>query len=97
MICTAVIEAVGVVVTAGAAAPFAVEAVWAAAATYIEIDSMSKVIEGTQDIYYGATNEMETASINPMRDIMFDGDQEKYDVITIIVSYRYPLMWWCRQ
>ncbi len=40
----------------------------------------SDITEGGQDIYYGSIGDIDSASINPLRDSVFQGNQELYDI-----------------
>lgn len=40
----------------------------------------SDVTEGCQDIYYGSIGDIDSTSINPLRDSLFQGNQELYDI-----------------
>ena len=41
------------------------------------------IIEGTQDIYYGTTGNTETHSTNYVRDSLFGGNQEAYEIFEL--------------
>ena len=40
--------------------------------------------EGVQDTYYGAIKDIETPSINPVRDYVFMGNQDAYDMLSMV-------------
>ena len=84
-----VLGLVSVVVTCGTDAPFVVAAITGTIGGAVAFDSVAKGIEGVQDIYYGCTGDIETASINILRDTVFKGNQANYDISMMIVNGLY--------
>ncbi|MBO5509516.1 MAG: hypothetical protein J5962_03540, partial [Lachnospiraceae bacterium] len=56
-----------------------------ALAGLLATDSVAKGVEGGQEIYYGAVGDVETASINFVRDGTLKGEQETYDVTVMLM------------
>lgn len=77
---TAVIAIGSVIITAGSDTPAALVVVTSAAEAYVLVDSTAKLVEGIQDIYYGSTGDIETSSVNFLRDSLYGGDQDAYDL-----------------
>ena len=75
---TIVIGTVAIVCTAGAATPIVVTAAIAGGSTIAY--GTSNLIEASQDIYYGSIGDAHTVAFNPIRDTIFMGNQEAYDL-----------------
>ena len=75
---TIVIGTVAIVCTAGMATPVVVTAVVAGSCSIAY--GTSNLFEAGQDIYYGSIGDAHTAAINPIRDTVFMGNQELYDI-----------------
>ncbi len=72
-----VVGVAAIVCTAGAATPLVVTAAVAGGCTIAY--GASNMIEGGQDLYYGMNGDITTAAFNPIRDTVFQGNQELYD------------------
>ena len=68
-----------VISTAGAGAPLVLTTIAGAC-------DVGLACEGVQETYYGAIKDIETPSINPVRDYICMGNQEAYDMLSM-VSY----------
>lgn len=66
-----------IILTAGMATPIVVTA--GVAGTCTMAYGISNAAEGAQDVYYGSIGDLESASINPIRDTIFVGNQGLYD------------------
>lgn len=75
---TIVIGTVAIVCTAGMATPVVVTAAVAGSCTIAY--GTSNLVEAGQDIYYGAHGDATTVAFNPIRDTVFAGNQELYDI-----------------
>ena len=73
-----VIGTIAIVGTAGMATPIVITAGVAGGSAIAYGASTS--IEGAQDWYLGSIGDLETAAINPIRDTVFAGNQELYDL-----------------
>ena len=67
-----------IILTAGAATPIVVTA--AVAGTSSMVYGASNMVEGGQDVYYASIGDLESVSINPIRDTVFMGNQSAYDI-----------------
>ena len=74
-----------VVLTAGAATP--IVAAGAVAGTGTAIFGLSDTIEGGSDIYYGSLGDIESVSVNPLRDTVFQGDEAAYQTTENIFAF----------
>ncbi len=77
-VAAAIIGGVAIVCTAGAATPIVVTAAVAGGSSMAY--GASNVIEGGQDVYYGAKGDLNSAAFNPIRDTVFMGNQGAYDL-----------------
>ena len=75
---TIVIGTVAIVCTAGMATPVVVTAVAAGSCSIAY--GASNLVEAGQDIYYGSVGDATTVAFNPIRDTVFAGNQELYDI-----------------
>ena len=75
---TIVIGAVAIVATWGAATPLVVTACVAGGSAMAY--GASNLVEAGQDIYYGSIGDPYTVAFNPIRDTVFCGNQEVYDL-----------------
>ncbi|MBQ8327754.1 MAG: hypothetical protein IJX86_11870 [Lachnospiraceae bacterium] len=75
---TAGVGFVAIVGTAGMATPIVVAAT--ASGTCTMAYGISNASEGAQDIYYGSIGDLDSVAINPIRDTVFSGNQEMYEV-----------------
>ena len=75
---TIVIGAVAIVATWGAATPLVVTACVAGGSAIAY--GASNLVEAGQDIYYGSIGDPYTVAFNPIRDTVFCGNQEVYDL-----------------
>ena len=66
-----------VISTAGAGAPLVFTGIAGAC-------DVGLVCEGVQETYYGAIKDIETPSINPVRDYVFRGNQDVYDIFSML-------------
>lgn len=76
-----------IVATAGMATPFVVAGAVAGMATIGY--GLSNMVEAGYDMYYGFSGDYSTAAFNPLRDTIFQGNQEAYDTfgtVAIITS-----------
>lgn len=73
-----VVGTLAIVGTAGMATPIVVTAGIAGGSAIVYGASTS--IEGAQDWYLGSIGDLETAAVNPIRDTVFAGNQELYDI-----------------
>ena len=73
-----VIGAVAIVATWGAATPLVVTACVAGGSAMAY--GASNLVEAGQDIYYGSIGDPYTVAFNPIRDTVFCGNQELYDL-----------------
>lgn len=73
-----VIGTLAIVGTAGMATPIVVTAGIAGGGAIVY--GASNSIEGAQDWYLGSIGDLETAAVNPIRDTVFMGNQELYDL-----------------
>jgi len=64
-----VLGLVSVVVTCGAGVLVVVTVITTTMGGFVAFDSIARGIEGTQEIYYDITGDIDTASINMVRDI----------------------------
>lgn len=78
--------AVCIVATAGAATP-AVAAVGAVAGGGTIAFGAADAAEGGQEIYYGSTGNIDSKSFNAIRDTIFQGNQEAYQVTESIFAF----------
>ena len=67
-----------IVFTGGAATPV-VAAAWVTGGCSVAY-GVSTAFEGAQDWYLGSIGDLETAAVNPIRDTIFAGNQELYDL-----------------
>lgn len=67
-----------IVFTAGAATPIVVTAAVTGGCSIAY--GVSTAAEGAQDWYLGSIGDLETAAVNPIRDTIFAGNQELYDL-----------------
>ena len=67
-----------IVFTAGAATPIVVTAAVTGGCSIAY--GVSTATEGAQDWYLGSIGDLETAAVNPIRDTIFAGNQELYDL-----------------
>ena len=67
-----------IVATAGLATPLVVAGAVGAVGSIAY--GASNMAQSVQDIYYGATGDAHTAAFNPLRDTLFCGNQEAYDI-----------------
>lgn len=74
----AVLGVTAIVLTAGAATPIVVTA--AVSGTCSTLYGVSNIIEGTEDVYYASIGDLDSKAVNPIRDTVFMGNQEAYDV-----------------
>ena len=75
---TIVVGTVAIVCTAGMATPIVVTAVVAGGSSILY--GASNLVEAGQDIYYGSIGDATTVAFNPIRDTVFAGNQELYDI-----------------
>lgn len=73
-----VIGTLAVVGTAGMAAPVVITAGAFGACSFAY--GVSNTVEGAQDWYLGSIGDLETAAVNPIRDTIFCGNQQLYDL-----------------
>jgi|GEM_PF-1697233 len=73
---------IAVVATAGLATPIFVAGTVAYTASLAY--GLSEIVQGGQDIYYGAKGDITTKSINPLRDTVFQGNQDAYNLFGTI-------------
>ena len=66
-----------IVATAGAATPLVVAGAVAGGGTILF--GGAEIMEGSQNIYYGASGDMQSSAFNPIRDTVFLGNQGVYD------------------
>lgn len=69
-----------IVFSAGTATPAVAAGVAVVAGTCSTLYGASEVIEGTQHVYYGLNGDPYTSAINPIRDTVFMGNQEAYNL-----------------
>lgn len=79
-----VIGGAAIVLTAGAATPLVVTA--AVAGTASMAYGASNLVEAGQDIYYGANGDGFSMAINPLRDTIFMGNQQAYDIFGLAAT-----------
>ncbi|WP_088816161.1 MULTISPECIES: T7SS effector LXG polymorphic toxin [Listeria] len=79
-----VIGGAAIVLTAGAATPLVVTATVAGTASMAY--GASNLVEAGQDIYYGATGDGFSMAINPLRDTIFMGNQQAYDIFGTVAT-----------
>lgn len=75
---TIVIGTAAIVFTAGMATPIVVTAVTTGSCSIAY--GASNLVEAGQDIYYGSIGDATTVAFNPIRDTVFVGNQELYDI-----------------
>ncbi|MBQ5445802.1 MAG: hypothetical protein IIT48_03950 [Lachnospiraceae bacterium] len=75
--------------TAGTSAPVVVEVLLTIETAAVGVDSTAKLFEGFQEFYFGVANDIETPSINYVRDSLFQGDQDKYDLFSYTLNVTY--------
>jgi len=73
-----IVGVVAIVATAGAATPIVVAAVVAGSCSIAY--GASNMYEAEQDIAYGLAGDPYTTAVNPIRDTVFFGNQEAYDI-----------------
>lgn len=73
-----IVGGAAIICTAGAATPIVVTA--AVTGTCSVAYGTSNMIEGGQDVYYGAVGDLSSTAINPIRDTVFMGNQGAYDI-----------------
>ena len=66
-----------IVLTGGAAAPIVAD-VAVAAGSGTAVFGAADVIEGTQDIYYGSTGDIDSTAVNGIKDDLFQGNEDAY-------------------
>ena len=72
-----VLGGAAILCTGGAATPVVVAAYVAGGSSIVY--GISNVAEGSQEVYYGLNGDIESASVNPIRDTIFAGNQSAYD------------------
>lgn len=77
--------AVCIVATAGAATPIVVAGAAAGGGTIAF--GVADAAEGGQEIYYGSTGNIDSKSFNAIRDTIFQGNQEAYQVTESIFAF----------
>ena len=66
-----------IVLTGGAATPIVVD-VAVAAGSGTAVFGAADAIEGTQDIYYGSTGDIDSTAVNGIKDDLFQGNEDAY-------------------
>ena len=66
-----------IVLTGGAAAPIVAD-VAVAAGSGTAVFGAADAIEGTQDIYYGSTGDIDSTAVNGIKDELFQGNEDAY-------------------
>ena len=66
-----------IVLTGGAAAPIVAD-VAVAAGSGTAVFGAADAIEGTQDIYYGSTGDIDSTAVNGIKDDLFQGNEDAY-------------------
>ena len=66
-----------IVLTGGAAAPIVAD-VAVAAGSGTAVFGVADAIEGTQDIYYGSTGDIDSTAVNGIKDDLFQGNEDAY-------------------
>ena len=69
-----------IVCTAGTATPVVVSLVGGTVGTCSAGYGIGYVVEGSYDVYYGSIGDISTEAFNPIRDTVFYGNQELYDL-----------------
>ena len=80
-----VVGIVCIAASAGAATPVFIVA--AAAGSGTVAFGVADSFEGAQEIYYGSVKDIETKSVNILRDSLFNGNQEAYNIVESIFAY----------
>ena len=66
-----------IVLTGGAAIPIVADAA-VAVGSVTAVFGAADAIEGTQDIYYGSTGDIDSTAVNGIKDDLFQGDEDAY-------------------
>lgn len=69
-----------IVVSAGTATPAVVAGFAAVSGTCTTMYGVSEFVEGSQHVYYGLNNDPFTSAFNPVRDTIFMGNQDAYNL-----------------
>lgn len=83
---TAVIGVVTTIATCGAAIPEELAICAGIIDGMLLTVNFSSGIEGVQDLYYGVTGDIETPAYNLVRDGLFDGDKDQYELFVLTVE-----------
>ena len=75
-------------VTGGVATPLVITAISLVSATVALTYSMSNIIEGVSNIYYGKNGDIYSSSINPIKDMIINavGDEKKGEIIYHVIG-----------